>query len=47
MTTDTTTKSDRTVFITYAASSIDYVRWSRRPEALTGRRPCRTTSATS
>ncbi|MFJ9447138.1 hypothetical protein ACIRRH_35610 [Kitasatospora sp. NPDC101235] len=24
---------------TYAASSVDYVRWSRRPEALTGRRP--------
>lgn len=27
---------------TYAASSIDYVRWSRRPEALTGIDPRRT-----
>ncbi|MFD7734305.1 hypothetical protein ACFV6F_28500 [Kitasatospora phosalacinea] len=25
----------------YAASSVDYVRWSRRPEAITGRRPAR------
>ncbi|RKE02928.1 hypothetical protein [Streptomyces sp. TLI_171] len=29
----------------YVASAIDYVRWSRRPEAITGRRPARTTAS--
>ncbi|MFI8085834.1 hypothetical protein ACIF6L_34220 [Kitasatospora sp. NPDC086009] len=27
---------------TYAAGSVDYVRWSRKPEAITGHRPART-----
>ncbi|MGW2255477.1 hypothetical protein ACWCXH_35700 [Kitasatospora sp. NPDC001660] len=29
---------------TYPASAVDYARWSRRPEALTGLDPRRTTS---
>ncbi|WP_371484819.1 hypothetical protein [Kitasatospora sp. NBC_00315] len=31
--------------IKWAARAVDYVRWSRRPEALTGRHPRRTAQA--
>ncbi|WP_033821006.1 hypothetical protein [Kitasatospora sp. MBT63] len=36
---DAIDRSGSMMTTTYAASSVDYVRWSRRPEALTGRRP--------
>ncbi|WP_043478067.1 hypothetical protein [Kitasatospora sp. MBT66] len=36
---DAIDRSGSMMTTTYAASSVDYVRWSRRPEAITGRRP--------
>ncbi|MFE2727050.1 hypothetical protein [Kitasatospora sp. NPDC059327] len=36
---DAIDRSGSMMTTTYAASAVDYVRWSRRPEALTGRRP--------